>query len=198
MTCRGWTIAPATAAPARFLAQATADAGRDTESMRLWDPVKIIEVMGRNAAGARGDGAGCRRRRGRRAHLIYLPERPLVAGRFLADVERVHRALGYAVVVVAETVRDEHRRHRPAAGRGGCLRPSPGGRHRGSALRPAGRRLGAESPLRQAGDNSAHVYRVCLTGQSRRPSLPGREAVRLALAGQSGRMVALDRAPQSA
>ncbi|HID62191.1 MAG TPA: 6-phosphofructokinase, partial [Anaerolineae bacterium] len=34
---------------ARFVAMATMDASRDTEAMRLLEPVKIIEVMGRDA-----------------------------------------------------------------------------------------------------------------------------------------------------
>ena len=40
---------PGYGSAARYLAQSTQDAGLDTEAMRLSDPIKLIEVMGRDA-----------------------------------------------------------------------------------------------------------------------------------------------------
>lgn len=40
-------------------------------------------------------------------HIILTPEHVFVADAFLAQVEAVHRRIGYVVVAVAETVRDE-------------------------------------------------------------------------------------------
>jgi 6-phosphofructokinase len=97
---------PGFGSAARFLAQCTVDGGRDAEAMRHWDPVKVVEVMGRNAgwlAAATALGV----REGRDApHVIYVPERPFDMQAFLADVKEVHARLGYCVAVVTETVRD--------------------------------------------------------------------------------------------
>lgn len=92
---------------ARYVAIATMDSAKDTESMPRMYPVKIIEVMGRNAGWVAAS-AGLGKVVAEDApHLVYVPERPLSRERFLADVERVHRELGHVVAVVTETLRDE-------------------------------------------------------------------------------------------
>ncbi len=193
----GMDHCPGYGSAARFLSQATADAGRDTEAMRLWDPIKIIEVMGRNAGwlaaatalAAEGDPSLA-------PHLIYLPERPLIADRFLSDVERVYRDLGHAVIVVAETVRDE-------AG-------DPIGQARAAAdafghpqLAGAAATLSAlivdKLGLKTRFDKPGTIQRMSIACASTvdlaEAEAAGGEAVRLALAGQSGVMVALNRVP---
>ncbi|MCL5959331.1 MAG: 6-phosphofructokinase [Chloroflexi bacterium] len=90
---------------ARFVALATMDAGLDTESMRRFDPVKIIETMGRNAGWLAAASALGKLDDTQAPHLIYVPERRLEVDKFLADVEEVYRRVGYVVAVVAETLR---------------------------------------------------------------------------------------------
>lgn len=98
---------PGYGSAARFVAQVTMDAGRDTESIASVDPVKLIEVGGRDA-GWLVAAAGLARRDDQDApHLIYTPERPFSLDRFLDDVQRTHDRLGRCVVAVAEAVRDE-------------------------------------------------------------------------------------------
>lgn len=92
---------------ARFLAQSTLDAGKDTEAMNQYDPVKIIETMGRNAGWVAASSAIGKESEADAPHLIYLPEVPFNVGRFLDDVKTVHREVGYVVIVMSETVRDE-------------------------------------------------------------------------------------------
>lgn len=91
---------------ARFVASVLQDVGRDTEAMSRVDPVKIVEVMGRNAGWVVAASALGRHDEDDPPHLLYPPERPLVRDQFLADVERTYRRLGHVVVVVSETVRD--------------------------------------------------------------------------------------------
>ncbi|HEX9016616.1 MAG TPA: 6-phosphofructokinase, partial [Chloroflexota bacterium] len=93
---------------ARFLAQSTIDAGMDTEAMRQYDPVKIIETMGRNAGWVAASTALGKRSDYDAPHLVYLPESPLDTESFLEDVRRVHREIGYVVVAMSETVRGEN------------------------------------------------------------------------------------------
>ncbi len=93
---------------ARFNAIAVRDSGLDTESIYTTDTVKIIETMGRDtgwitASTALGkDGADSA------PHLIYLPERPFVTGKFLEDVKSVYDRLGRVVVCVCEGLKDEN------------------------------------------------------------------------------------------
>jgi 6-phosphofructokinase 1 len=192
----GMDHCPGYGSAARFLAQATADAGRDTEAMRLWDPIKIVEVMGRNAgwlaaatslAGEGDDGSA--------PHLIYVPERPLAPERFLADVERVYRAVGHAVIVVAETVRDEQGQPfgQPRAAADAFGHPQLAG----TAAALCGL-IGEGLGLKARFDKPGTIQRMSMVCASpvdvAEAELAGREAVRLALEGPGGRMVALDRA----
>lgn len=91
---------------ARFVAQSTLDAGLDTEATRQYDPVKIIETMGRNAGWVAAASALGKRSDADAPHLIYVPDFPFDLARFLEDVRAVHREVGYVVVVITETIRD--------------------------------------------------------------------------------------------
>lgn len=90
---------------ARYLAIATQDSSRDTEAAHLVHPIKIIEVMGRNAGWVAASAVLGKQREEDGPHLIYTPERPLAPERFLADVQEVYDRYGYCVAVLGETVR---------------------------------------------------------------------------------------------
>ena len=70
--------------------------------MRRSDPIKLIEVMGREAGWVAAAAALGRTRPDGAPHLVYLPERPVTPATVLADVEAVYRREGYAVVVLSE------------------------------------------------------------------------------------------------
>ncbi|HNV85672.1 MAG TPA: diphosphate--fructose-6-phosphate 1-phosphotransferase [Candidatus Omnitrophota bacterium] len=92
---------------ARFAAITTQEAGWDTKSMRHVDPVKIIELMGRNSGWIVAASALLKRSEKEAPHLLLLPEVPFEESGFLGNVERVLRDAGYCVVVISETIRDE-------------------------------------------------------------------------------------------
>jgi len=92
---------------ARWLAIAVRDAGLDTQAIYTTDTVKIIETMGRNSGWLAAATALARDRACTPPHLIYLPERPFDRAKFLRDVERVYRKLGYAVIAVCEGLKDK-------------------------------------------------------------------------------------------
>jgi 6-phosphofructokinase len=87
---------------ARFIAQATAEAGLDTEAMRRTDPIKLIEVMGRHAGWLAAASWLAKSDQSSAPHLVYLPERPLAIETILMDVEVVYRRLGYCLAVLCE------------------------------------------------------------------------------------------------
>ncbi len=99
---------PGYGSAARFLALAVQDSALCTEAIPTHYPVKVIEVMGRDAGWLAAAAALGREREDDPPHLLYLPEQPLQPDEFLGEVEDVYRRLGYAVVVVAETVRDRN------------------------------------------------------------------------------------------
>ncbi len=91
---------------ARYLAIATQDSGIDTQSAHLVHPIKIIEVMGRNAGWVAASAVLGKHRPEDAPHLIYTPERRLDPQRFLQDVKTVYDTYGYCVAIIGETVRD--------------------------------------------------------------------------------------------
>jgi 6-phosphofructokinase 1 len=100
---------PGYASAARYIAQSTRDLGADVRS--LPQPVSILETMGRSvgwlaAAAAAGKLDECDA-----PHLVYLPERAFEMDAFLADLDRAVSAEGWAVVVVAEGIRDAQGRY---------------------------------------------------------------------------------------
>ncbi len=97
---------PGYGSAARYLAQSTQDAGLDTEAMRLSDPIKIIEVMGRDAGWLVASSILGKTEPSRAPHVLCLPERPLSVPAFVDAIAAAYREYGYAVAVVSETVRD--------------------------------------------------------------------------------------------
>jgi 6-phosphofructokinase len=98
---------PGYGSAARFIAQATMDSAMNTASIPWHYPVKIIETMGRDAGWLVASSALGKRNEFDPPHILLLPEQPFNSERFLAQVEAVHRRVGYVIVVAAETVRDE-------------------------------------------------------------------------------------------
>ena len=92
---------------ARFLAIASIDAGKDTQAMNRNDPIKLIEVMGRNAGWVAASATLGKQHPDDPPQLVYPPEIPLKIDDFLADIERVYRRVGWVVAVVSETVKNE-------------------------------------------------------------------------------------------
>ena len=90
---------------ARYLAVSTQDSGIDTASSASVHPIKIIEVMGRNAGWVAAATALGKRREEDAPHLIYTPELPLDPQRFVADARAAYQEYGYCVAVVGETVK---------------------------------------------------------------------------------------------
>jgi 6-phosphofructokinase 1 len=87
---------------ARFVAMATRDSGRDTEAMGPESPIKILEVMGRNAGWLTAAAALARQEEGDPPHLVYVPERPVSVEQLIQDVERCYREREYVVIAMSE------------------------------------------------------------------------------------------------
>lgn len=91
----------------RWLAISVRDAGLDTEAIYTSDTIKIVETMGRNAGWITASTAMAREKENDAPHLIYLPEVPFNRDRFLSDVDKVYKKLGYALITCCEGLKDE-------------------------------------------------------------------------------------------
>jgi 6-phosphofructokinase len=182
---------------ARFVAVALQDAGRDTEAMHRIDPVKIVEVMGRNAGWVAAASALGKRDDVDPPHLIYPPERRLEPDQFLQSVEAVHRRVGHVIVVVAETVRDQDGNLIGVADRD--IRDSFGHRRLVEPARKLAALVEDRLGLRARYDRPGTIQRMSTPCQSEvdlaEAYEAGRRAVDALLTGNTDQMVTLIRQP---
>ncbi len=179
---------PGYGSAARFVALATRDTGWDTESMGSSSPVKIIEIMGRNAGWLAAAAALARAEPGDPPHLIYVPERPVEDAAVVDEVRDVVAALGHCVIALSEGAV-------PETGMGEV--DAFGHQMKGGAAEHLARLLGAHLGLKVRIDKPNYLQRsfsTCISDVDAEEAYQvGRAAVRLAVGGQSGAMVALKR-----
>jgi 6-phosphofructokinase 1 len=181
---------------AKYLATAVMEAGRDAEAMSTFDAVTILEAMGRNSGWIAAATGLARHRREEAPHLIYVPEIPFAIERFLADVQEVHRQLGWVFVVVSEGLVDDRGEYVNAAG-GRFALDSFGHRQLGGVAdflqRLVEQELGVKCRYNKPGTCQRNALHCASQTDSEEAYRCGREAVRQALTGASGIMVNLVR-----
>ncbi|MGH2405953.1 MAG: 6-phosphofructokinase, partial [bacterium] len=187
---------PGYSSVARWLAIAVRDAGLDTEAIGVVDTIKVIETMGRNTGWITAATALARDHDDAAPHLIYLPERPLGRERFLADVERVYRRLGHAVITVCEGLRDERGEYLAASGRAVDV-DRFGHKQLGGVAGVLCEMVAEGLGLKARWDKPGTIQRVSMLAASpvdlEEAYEVGRAAVRHAVAGEDGAMVTLVR-----
>ncbi len=183
---------PGYASTARFFACAARDLGEDNRA--LPSPVAVLEVLGRNGGWVTGATALARHSEDDAPHLIYLPERRVSLQQIAADVEAVHARLGRCVLAVCEGQLDET----GAAFGADVDRPEVQQYRLASNLGHTLARLITErTGLRARAEKPGLVGRSCgpfATDVDRQEAFEcGRAAVRAAVEGRWGVMVALRR-----
>ena len=188
---------PGYGSAARFLALATMDSALCTEAIPSHYPVKIVEVMGRDAGWLAAASALGKHSEADAPHLIYLPERPFSRERFLADVSEAHRAYGFVVAVAAETIRDEQGRALGEIGHAGT--DAFGHRLLSGTAQVLVSLVRDELGLRARFDKPGDLQRMSSTAVSSTDRdeayQVGRAAVRAAVNGDGDKMVTLVRQP---
>jgi 6-phosphofructokinase len=179
---------PGYGSAARFVALATRDTGRDTESMGPSSPVKIIEIMGRNAGWLTAAAALAREESGDPPHLIYVPERPIEDAAVVGDVSDAVAAREHCVIALSEgAVPDTGMNEVDAFGH----------QMKGGAAEYLERLLSTQLGLRVRVDKPNYLQRsfsTCISDVDAEEAYRvGRTAVRLAVSDESGVMVALRR-----
>jgi ATP-dependent phosphofructokinase / diphosphate-dependent phosphofructokinase len=187
---------PGYGSAARFIASITADIGMETEAVRSYDPVKIIEVKGRNSGWLVAASALAKRTNRDAPQFVWPPEVPFSEERFLRLVQQSLREIGWCLAVVCETIRDA--RGRPVASHGRKPTTDAFGHPRlaGAAeylCELLKERLGVSARYDVPGSiqrmSSAHVSEVDLN----EARACGAQAVRFALSGSSDGMVVMRR-----
>ncbi len=95
---------PGYASAARYIVLSARELGADVRS--LPQPVSILETMGRSVGWLAAAAAAEKRNEEDAPHLVYVPERPFDMEAFLRDLDRIVARQGWAVVAVAEGIRD--------------------------------------------------------------------------------------------
>jgi ATP-dependent phosphofructokinase / diphosphate-dependent phosphofructokinase len=189
---------PGYGSAARFVAQVTMDAGRDTEAISSVDPVKIIEVAGRDAGWLAAAGGLARRDDEDAPHLIYPPERPFSMDRFLDDVQRSFDRRGRAVVVASEALKDEATGEYLQVNSSSLYTDSFGHRQLGGAAAALCAAVAGRLGLKAKFDKPGTIQRMMTASHSEvdlaEAEAAGAHAVELAARGVSGAMVTLVRA----
>jgi 6-phosphofructokinase len=188
---------PGYGSAARYLAVSVREAGIDTAAMRLTDPIKIIEVMGRNSGWLAAASTLARESPGDAPQVVFLPERPRAVRQMVEDVAAAQRANGWCVVVISENQRDEA--GQPLAGGEPVHVDAHGHPYYASAGAHLARAVQSELGLRSRYERPGSLQRtsalaISVTDASEAMAA-GAEAARRALAGESDIMVAIQRDP---
>lgn len=192
---------PGYGSAARFVAAAIRNTGYDTESMGESGPIKLMEIMGRNAGWLTASAALAKDAPSAPPHLIYVPERPVTMDRIVEEVRRCYQQYGYCVVAVSEGVKDESGR---ALGEGDPDKVEVdafGHARKLGVVEPIGEAIKAKLGLTARYDKPNYLQRSFAEMQSstdrEEAYQAGRAAVRAALAGESDKMVSFVRLPGS-
>lgn len=182
---------------ARYIAEATRDAAFDTRAMAHIYPIKIIEVMGRNAGWLAAAGSLAFDTDPTLPRpVICLPERPFAS---LDDLQTlVQRRIvedSYVVMVVPETMKWAD--GRSVAGEEPVWTDTFGHRYFPSTGEALARELRTSLVVRARYDKPGTIARMAMLAASpidlNEAWACGGEAVRRALAGESGTMVTIER-----
>jgi len=190
--------APGYGSVARFAAITTQEASLDTQAMRHVDPVKIIELMGRNSGWIVAASALLKKTEKDAPHLLLLPEVAFEEGRFLRDVEGVLSKVGTCVIVISETIRDP-KGIRIGTRTEGIIHDSFGHPYVEGAANHLARLVEEKLRVRARFDKPGTIQRMSIpyvsTTDQKEAFETGRLAVQWAVKGVSRVMVSLVRVP---
>ncbi len=187
---------PGFGSAARFVASAIRNTGYDTESMGADGPIKLMEVMGRNAGWLTAATSLARETHNDPPHLIYLPEKGISPDRIASEVEAVWHELGYCVVAVSEGIVDEN--GEPYASAAGRTMVDPFGHEvKQGVVEGVAEilldRLGVRARFDKPGYLQRSFIELASPVDQEEAYRAGREGVRAAMRGVTGQMVSFVR-----
>lgn len=180
----------------KFLATTIRELALDHEAMGNHDLVSIVEVMGRNAGWIAAGTSIAKRRNALEdpPHIILLPEVAFNADYFIAQVEECLKNNKYCLVVASEGLADENGNYVAAGGATDSFGHSQLGGV-GEALQNlvASRLAGVKARSCKIGHTQRAAAHCSSATDSEEAFKCGQAAVQAAVAGESGKMVAIVR-----
>lgn len=182
--------APGYGSAARFIAGTVSEISQDIRALPIH--VCVVEAMGRNCGWIAAASALARSGNGDGPDLIYLPERPFEEVHFLSDVERLHRQKGGVLVVASEGLRyaDGTPIVEPVFRSGRSIYYGDVSAHLANLVI---RRLGIKARSEKPGIGGRASIAFQSAVDREEAEAVGREAIRAALRGETGGMVAIRR-----
>lgn len=180
----------------KYLATMVMESGRDTEAAYTSDTTNVIEAMGRNAGWIAAGTALARRNDEDAPHIILLPEIPFDRNTFLAKVDHYYKKYNRCVIVVSEGTKNADGTY-IAEQKGEFGQDSFGHKQLGGAAFFIKSLIESEAKLKARFAIPSTIQREGLHFASKTDSneayMAGKAAVKLALKGETGYMVTLDR-----
>ncbi len=184
---------PGYGSAAKYVAATVMSTGIDLKGLITTNRIVILEAMGRNTGWIAAAAALAKRAEDDAPHLIYLPETPFSRGQFIEDVQEAYRAYGYVYVVASEGLRCEKGEYIFAD----SCKDSFGHVRLGGLCDTLKALLEEEIDLRVRSIVLATMQRASMHYASQTDAEEayrvGVEAVKMALGGQSGIMITLER-----
>ncbi len=188
---------PGFGSAARFVAAAIRNTGYDTEAMGSSGPIKLMEIMGRNAGWLTAATALAKERPDDPPQLIYMPEHGVSLEQVVDDVRYWYRRLGYCVVAVSEGLKDEKGNGFGAAARGKVEVDAFGHVRKGGVVDFLSEVLKESLGTSIRSDKPGYLQRSfgeLISPVDREEAyLVGKAAVQAALAGETDKMITLVR-----
>jgi len=189
---------PGYGSAARFVASAIRNTGLDTEAMGQSGPIKLMEIMGRNAGWLAAATSLAKERPEDPPHLIYMPERGVSLEQVIEDVRRCYESYGYCVVAVSEGMKNE-KGEEFGSGVGPVEVDAFGHKQKGGVVDFLAAAIKEKLGIRARFDKPGYLQRSfaeLMSPVDREEAYQvGRAAVRAALAGETNKMVTLVRQP---
>jgi 6-phosphofructokinase len=190
---------PGFGSAANFVAAAVRNTGFDTEAMGSSGPIKLTEIMGRNAGWLTAAAALAKDKPEDPPHLLYVPEHGISLEQFVDDVRQWYRRLGYCVVAVSEGLKNEKGEEFGIAAGGRVEVDAFGHVRKGGVIEFLSEVLKESLGVTIRSDKPGYLQRSfgeLMSPVDREEAyMVGRAAVRAAMAGESDKMVTLVRLP---
>lgn len=180
----------------KYLATMVMEAGRDTEALYTTDTVNVIEAMGRNAGWIAAGTTLAKRCEEDAPHIILIPEVPFDKDKFIAGVNHYLDTIQRCVIVVSEGTKWPDGTY-IAEQKGDFAKDSFGHTQLGGAADFVKNLVESEIQVKARFAMPSTIQRTGIHFASKTDSdeayMVGREAVRQAVTGVSGKMVTLER-----
>jgi ATP-dependent phosphofructokinase / diphosphate-dependent phosphofructokinase len=189
---------PGYGSAARFVASAIRNTALDTEAMGDSGPIKLMEIMGRHAGWLVAATALARQADDDPPHLIYMPEHPVTLEKIVEDVRVVYERHGYCVAAVSEGIKDPSGKSLADAV-GPVHIDAFGHKALGGVVDTIADAIQDKLDLRARMDKPGYLQRsfaeLASPTDREEAYAVGRTAVRVAVEGETGKMVTLVRQP---